>query len=143
MSTVDLHASGLLLIDKPIDITSAKALNAVKRALNLEKVGHTGTLDPMATGLLLGLVGNATRLARFLDCGFKTYSGKIKLGIKTDSDDITGQVTETSTSIPPFESVHQAISNFVGEISQVPPQVSAVKVKGKRSNLAKLLLKNF
>lgn len=133
MADVEDIFNGILLVDKPSGITSARVVSTVKKQLNLSRVGHTGTLDPMATGLLLLLIGKATRLARFIDYGFKTYSGKIKLGLVTDSDDITGTSIRTSDVIPSFEMVLQAISNFVGEISQRPPRVSAIKVKGKRS----------
>jgi tRNA pseudouridine55 synthase len=87
----------------------------------------------MATGLLICLVGEATRLARFLDGDKKTYSGKIKLGLTTDSDDITGKELSSSKAIPDFSEILQATSNFIGDINQVPPAVSAVKVDGERS----------
>jgi tRNA pseudouridine55 synthase len=133
MSSTTPSQSGLVLIDKPGGCTSHDVLVKLKRKLKIPRVGHTGTLDPMATGLLICLVGGATRLARFLDGDKKTYSGKIKLGITTDSDDITGNPLTTATSIPDFSQILQASSNFIGEIDQVPPMVSAVKVAGERS----------
>ena len=125
--------SGIILVDKPGGCTSHDVLVKLKRKLKLSKVGHTGTLDPMATGLLICLVGEATRLARFLDGEKKTYSGKIKLGLTTDSDDITGKELTVCSNIPDFSVVLQATSNFIGDIDQVPPAVSAVKVGGERS----------
>ncbi len=133
MTDVVAPKSGVVLIDKPSGCTSHDVLIKLKRKLKLSKVGHTGTLDPMATGLLICLVGEATRLARFLDGHKKTYSGKIKLGLTTDSDDITGKELTSSKAIPDFSQILQATSNFMGDISQVPPAVSAVKVDGERS----------
>ena len=95
-----MQGAGLLLLDKPAGITSHDALVVAKKKLNLNRIGHTGTLDPMATGLLLCVVGNATRLARFLDGERKTYSGKIKLGLTTNTDDVTGQELGSSSIIP-------------------------------------------
>jgi tRNA pseudouridine55 synthase len=133
MTLTTAPQSGLILIDKPGGCTSHDVLVKLKRKLQLSKIGHTGTLDPMATGLLICLVGNATRLARFLDGQRKVYSGKIKLGLTTSSDDVTGETLTTSTKIPEFSEVLQATSNFIGELQQIPPAVSAVKVGGKRS----------
>jgi tRNA pseudouridine55 synthase len=133
MTLTTAPQSGLILIDKPAGCTSHDVLVKLKRKLQLSKIGHTGTLDPMATGLLICLVGNATRLARFLDGDRKTYSGKIKLGLTTSSDDVTGETLTTSIQIPDFSEILQATSNFIGELQQIPPAVSAVKVGGQRS----------
>ncbi len=133
MVQTTLNPSGILLIDKPPGCTSHDVLVQLKRKLKLKRIGHTGTLDPMATGLLVCVVGVATRLARFLDGEKKTYSGKIKLGLQTDTDDVTGKEIATSNSIPEFSTIVQAVSNFIGKLNQIPPAVSAVKVAGERS----------
>lgn len=125
--------TGILLLDKPSGISSAQAIARVKRVLGAKKIGHAGTLDPMATGLLVCLLGSATRLASFAEKGLKTYSGEILFGVVTDSDDVTGAVLTTSPSRPDFGSIESAIGQFVGTIEQVPPQISAVKVDGERA----------
>ncbi len=125
--------NGLLLLDKPAGISSAGALNRIKRNLQLKKIGHAGTLDPMATGLLVCLVGSATKFALQAGAGAKRYSGTIRLGLRTDSDDITGQVLDTSAEIPPFSQIEKFSKEFIGKISQRPPDVSAIKVDGVRA----------
>lgn len=124
---------GLLLLDKPEGISSAGALNKIKHKLQLKKIGHAGTLDPMATGLLVCLVGRATKLASQAGLGQKRYSGTIKLGLQTSTDDITGQITASCENIPDFSLVKQMSQEFVGLINQLPPDVSAVKVDGVRA----------
>jgi tRNA pseudouridine55 synthase len=126
------HA-GIVLLDKESGISSAKALAQVKSRLNIRKIGHAGTLDPMATGLLVCLVNSATRLAAYAGLGTKIYSGTIDLGISTDTDDIRGKVIKSSTVYPDFEQVAAAAEKYQGEIFQEPPQVSAVKVNGERA----------
>ncbi|MDZ4784674.1 MAG: tRNA pseudouridine(55) synthase TruB [bacterium] len=124
---------GVFLIDKPAGITSNDAIQIVKNKFKLDKIGHTGTLDPMATGLLVCPAGAMTRLIRFLEGGSKTYSGKIKFGLVTDSDDITGNKITESFEYPEFGKILEALSNFIGEIDQIPPKVSAIKINGERS----------
>jgi tRNA pseudouridine55 synthase len=126
--------SGILLIDKPAGITSAGVVGRVKRVLGAERVGHAGTLDPDATGLLVILVNGATRVASYAADGAKRYSGLIRLGITTTTDDISGDVLSECEDIPPFERVEAASKAFVGSIQQVPPRVSAIKVGGKRAH---------
>lgn len=126
-------SGGILLIDKPKGLTSAATLNVIKKQRGLRKIGHAGTLDPFATGLLVCLVGSATRLASFAEAGDKTYSGVMRLGIATDTDDITGKILSKDGRIPPFDAIRRAASNFIGSIDQVPPAVSAIKVGGIRS----------
>jgi len=125
--------SGILLVDKPAGPSSAQVLNQIKRRLNLVKIGHAGTLDPFATGLLVCLVGKATKLAGPAGAGDKIYSGVIRLGLSTRSDDITGEVISSTDDLPDFQSVLRASSALTGTIMQVPPQVSAVKVNGERA----------
>ncbi|MFN8388863.1 MAG: tRNA pseudouridine(55) synthase TruB [Bdellovibrionota bacterium] len=131
---------GVLLIDKPEGITSAHVVRVVKRTLNAKKVGHGGTLDPLGTGLLVLLLGRGTKLSSLFLDGEKSYSGLIRLGCATDTDDITGQIVETDAEIATRfpaqarQSVEERIHrSFTGTLSQVPPAYSALKVGGKRS----------
>lgn len=114
-------------------MSSAAVVARVKRQLKADKVGHAGTLDPDATGLLICLVNGATRVASYALDGMKVYSGTMRLGVRTTTDDMTGDVIEESTSVPAFEAVSIAARDFVGAIEQVPPKVSAVKVGGRRA----------
>jgi tRNA pseudouridine55 synthase len=126
---------GVLLIDKPSGITSHDAVARVRRALGVRKVGHAGTLDPMATGLLLMGVGRATRLLRFLGDLPKEYEGTGVLGIETDTLDADGQVTRDDAAAAANvtePALRAAMANLVGEIEQTPPAYSAVKVEGER-----------
>lgn len=125
--------SGVILLDKDTGLSSAAALARLKKKLGVAKLGHAGTLDPMASGLLVCLVNSATRLASFAQDGAKTYSGSIEFGLTTSTDDITGEVLERSGKFPSFSQVRAAVSSFVGELNQVPPRVSAIKVGGVRS----------
>ncbi len=122
---------GLLVIDKPQGITSHDVVRRVRRALKTRKVGHAGTLDPMATGLLLVAVGEGTRILQFLMEGDKTYRTTLKLGECTDTQDAEGTVLEQQpVSDVTIEMVEKACRGFVGEISQVPPMYSALKKDG-------------
>jgi len=124
---------GLLLIDKPPGITSHDTVALVRRALGTKKVGHAGTLDPMATGLLIIGVGRATRLLRFLGELPKTYEGTFLLGIETDTLDAEGmEVRRTSTDGVTTRAIAQAAGALVGESMQTPPAYSAVKVGGQK-----------
>ena len=125
---------GLLLVDKPGGITSHDAIDRVRRALGTRKVGHAGTLDPMATGLLLIGVGRATRLLRFLSDLDKTYEGDARLGVETDTLDADGEVVRTAEvpgSLTPA-AIRAAMSDLEGESMQRPPAYSAVKVGGRK-----------
>jgi len=124
--------SGLLLIDKPAGITSFDVVRRVRRALKVKKVGHLGTLDPFATGLLPLALGEATKLAQFLLEEPKTYRATLKLGAETDTQDLTGRITRESEALPALEEIYQAAGTFVGEIDQVPPKFSAVHHQGTR-----------
>ena len=123
---------GLLLIDKPAGITSFDVVRRVKRALALKKVGHLGTLDPFATGLLPLALGEATKLAQFLLEETKTYLATLTLGVATDTQDVTGQVTAESGNLPAPAEVSRAAAGFVGQIEQVPPMYSALHHNGER-----------
>jgi tRNA pseudouridine55 synthase len=125
--------SGLLLVDKPAGITSHDAVDRVRRALATRKVGHAGTLDPMATGLLLIGVGRATRLLRFLGELEKRYEGSALLGVETDTLDADGEVIATHDPSSVAEAaLREEMARLEGDIEQVPPAYSAVKVGGER-----------
>lgn len=128
------HRHGLLLLDKPEGLTSHDLVNLVRRAAGQRQVGHTGTLDPMATGLLVVLLGRATRLAPWLAKMDKAYCGQLELGLSTDTDDRTGQIlSRHSGSRPEEDLVRQALADEVGELDQIPPAFSAIKVDGRRA----------
>jgi tRNA pseudouridine55 synthase len=127
---------GLLLIDKPKGITSHDAVDAVRRSLGVRRVGHAGTLDPMATGLLLMGVGRATRLLRFFGALDKEYEGTGRLGQETDTLDADGRVIRTSLVVATEEDVRREAASLIGEIRQRPPSFSAVKVGGRRLHRA-------
>ena len=123
---------GMILLDKPEGMTSFSAVSAVKRIFGEKRVGHTGTLDPMATGVLPILLGRATRLCELMLTADKRYTAEVLLGVETDTLDITGNViseTDCDISVAEFESV---CSRFVGEYEQVPPMFSALKKDGVR-----------
>jgi tRNA pseudouridine55 synthase len=128
----EAQPGGLLLIDKPAGITSHDAVYRVRRALDVKKVGHAGTLDPMATGLLLIGVGRATRLLRFLGDLPKLYEGMGLLGVETSTLDAEGDVVRESPVDVSEEQLRTTMERFVGDIEQVPPAYSAVKVGGEK-----------
>lgn len=124
---------GLLLVDKPAGPTSHDIVSWVRRVTGQPRVGHTGTLDPPASGLLVLALGRATRLIRFLPDAPKVYEGTLALGLTTDTDDLAGNVTARARGpLPGFEAVRTAATGFVGKQLQVPPNVSARKVGGER-----------
>lgn len=131
-SPTDQVPDGLLLIDKPPGITSHDAVDVLRRVLGVRKVGHAGTLDPMATGLLVVGVGRATRLLRFLSDLPKEYEGSGELGTETDTMDATGTVQHSSPVDVSDEQLREAMAALVGEVWQRPPAYSAVKVGGRR-----------
>ena len=128
----NIENGGILLVNKPSGCTSHDVVNKIRRAYNTKKVGHTGTLDPMATGLLLVLVGRAVKASEYLLAGEKTYIAGIKFGITTDSLDTTGKTLTECAELPTKEAFESVISAFVGNIKQVPPMYSALKVGGKK-----------
>lgn len=125
----------MLLIDKPAGITSHDVVSAARRALRTRRIGHAGTLDPFATGLLVLLIGHATRLLPFLDGEPKLYDATIAFGSETDTDDLTGTVVRTA-DLPDAARVHEAITALTGSIQQVPPAYSAKQVDGQRAYAA-------
>lgn len=128
----DLH--GLLAVDKPAGWTSHDVVGRVRRLTGVRRVGHAGTLDPFATGVLVVAVGKATRLLRFVQEGEKRYVAHVILGAETDSGDIDGTVVQTSNPQrwPSREALERVLAGFTGTITQVPPAHSAIRVDGKR-----------
>jgi len=120
-----------LPLDKPAGWTSHDVVARVRRLLGVRRAGHAGTLDPMATGLLLVCVGQATRVAEYLMQGSKVYRGQVRLGVVTDTDDATGQVIARQTVTADEEAVRAVLAGFVGTIQQVPPRYSAIKQGGQ------------
>lgn len=127
---------GILIIDKPAGITSHDVVSRCRRILKTKKIGHTGTLDPFATGVVVILIGKATRLAQFLDKDAKEYEAVVRLGFETATGDFTGEIKESSISNFKFqiskEQLENALKNFHGEIWQTPPMFSAKKIAGKK-----------
>ncbi|MDJ0987286.1 MAG: tRNA pseudouridine(55) synthase TruB [Desulfobacterales bacterium] len=123
--------SGIIVVNKPTDISSAKVVAKVKHLLNAKKVGHAGTLDPFAEGVLVCCINDATRLAQFLLTGNKTYDATLKLGIETDTQDSTGAVIATKAVRGYTEKeITSTVQKFIGSIKQQPPIFSALKHKG-------------
>jgi tRNA pseudouridine55 synthase len=122
---------GIVVIDKPAGFTSHDVVSKVKRILGAKKAGHTGTLDPMATGVLPVCINEATKLAQFLSAENKTYLATMLLGVRTDTQDIEGKVTHESDQVVAEEDIRRAMRKMVGKISQTPPAFSALKHKGK------------
>lgn len=125
--------SGWICLDKPYEITSTQAVGRVRRVFNAQKAGHAGTLDPLATGILPIALGEATKTVSFLVDSDKTYRFTLRWGITTDSYDREGQVTARSDVRPTRAEVEAVLPQFVGEIDQVPPNFSAIKVDGERA----------
>ena len=123
---------GLVLLDKPAGITSFKAVATVRFLSGEKRIGHTGTLDPMATGVLPVLLGQATRLSNLLLGAEKRYTARMRLGVTTDTLDSTGRVTATAPVLTDTDDLRRAAQTFVGEIDQVPPMYSALRQNGRR-----------
>lgn len=127
--------SGVLVVDKPIGLTSHDVVQIIRRGTGIRRAGHTGTLDPRASGVLVVLIGPAVRLSEYVSASDKRYQATIRLGSSTDTYDAEGIVTDSSTSIEDIteERFSEILQQYVGEIQQVPPPYSAVKVKGKKA----------
>ncbi|MCX5681241.1 MAG: tRNA pseudouridine(55) synthase TruB [Candidatus Omnitrophica bacterium] len=134
MDTKNLRQfNGILVVDKPSGITSHDVVDIVRRRLNMKQVGHAGTLDPLATGVLVILLGQATKLFNKFSIFDKAYTATMTLGLKTDTADIRGHViAEKPYDFVTESRVKEVFKGFLGEINQVPPMVSALKHKGKR-----------
>jgi tRNA pseudouridine55 synthase len=127
----DVH--GWVVLDKPIEMTSTHAVSVVKRAFHAKKAGHAGTLDPLASGLLPIALGEATKTVPFIMDGQKEYRFTVSWGAETSTDDAEGEVVASSDRRPTRADVEAIIPAFTGEITQVPPQFSAIKIGGERA----------
>ncbi|MFZ4585966.1 MAG: tRNA pseudouridine(55) synthase TruB, partial [Acidimicrobiia bacterium] len=127
-----MAADGLVVVDKSRGWTSHDVVGKLRRIYGTRKVGHAGTLDPMATGVLLVGIGKATRLLRFLQDDGKRYTGEITFGVSTDSLDAEGAVIEARDVVVTADDVQAVLPQFTGAIEQVPPMVSAIKIGGKK-----------
>lgn len=126
--------SGVLVVDKPIGLTSHDVVQIIRRGTGIRRAGHTGTLDPRASGVLVVLVGPAVRLSEYVSASDKRYQATIRLGSSTDTYDADGRVTSTSPVVDISEDeFNEILQQFVGEMEQVPPPYSAVKVKGRKA----------
>lgn len=125
--------SGWLVVDKPAGITSTAVVNKVRWAMDAKKAGHAGTLDPEATGVLAVALGEATKTVPYITDALKAYTFTVRLGQATNTDDAEGEVIATSDLRPDDAAIKAALGAFVGDIMQVPPQFSAVKVDGERA----------
>jgi tRNA pseudouridine55 synthase len=129
----EVGPEGVLIVDKPAGMTSHDVVDRVRRLAGTRRVGHTGTLDPSATGVLVLCLGRATRLVTALQAGTKTYAAVAQLGVTTTSEDLDGEVlTRTSAAHLDEDTVCGALGAFHGEIDQVPPMVSAIRIDGER-----------
>ncbi len=123
---------GVLAVHKGEGMTSHDVVNRVRRLYNTKRVGHAGTLDPLATGVLVVLVGRAAKACEYISSDRKTYRATLRLGLTTDTEDITGEVLTRSESLPDAESVKSVCREFVGNLKQIPPMYSALKVGGQK-----------
>lgn len=124
---------GVLVIDKPAGWTSFDVIGKLRRLYGTKKIGHTGTLDPDATGVLVVLVGRAAKAAEYITVHDKSYRAVLRLGITTDTEDTSGRVlTQFAGELPGPDAVRDAVAGFTGEIMQVPPMYSALKVGGRK-----------
>ena len=124
--------SGLVIVKKEEGMTSQAVVNRVKRIMNIDKAGHTGTLDPLATGVLPVLIGRAVKASEFMLSADKHYGATLLLGEERDTEDVTGELISYSESVPSEDEVMAVIPNFVGRIMQTPPMYSALKIGGKK-----------
>ena len=124
---------GIVLINKHQSVTSNQLIQDVKKRFDIQKIGHCGTLDPMATGLMILCLEKGTKLARYLTGLDKQYLAVIKLGEETDTDDRTGSITQSSDTAVSLPDLKRILQGFAGEMNQIPPQYSAIKVDGKRA----------
>lgn len=128
-----LPIHGWLIVDKPIGITSTQVVARVRRVTGAAKVGHGGTLDPLASGILPIALGEATKTVSYAMDGNKTYHFRIQFGIARSTDDAEGEITATSDRRPTDDEIEAALPGFLGEVSQTPPIYSAIKIEGKRA----------
>jgi tRNA pseudouridine55 synthase len=125
--------SGVLVVDKPIGLTSHDVVQIVRKGTNIRRAGHTGTLDPRASGVLVILIGPAVRLSEYVSASDKRYQAIVRLGASTDTYDADGRITSSAPVTISEEQFEESLAQFIGEIEQVPPPYSAVKVKGRKA----------
>src|SRR6056297_1096269 len=125
--------NGWLVVDKPAGMTSTAVVNKVRWALQAKKAGHAGTLDPDATGVLAVALGEATKTVPYITDALKAYDFMVRFGQATNTDDAEGEVIATSDTRPSDDDIKETLHSFVGDIKQVPPQFSAVKIDGERA----------
>lgn len=125
--------SGWLIVDKPAGLTSTAVVNKVRWAFDAKKAGHAGTLDPEATGVLAVALGEATKTVPYITDALKAYKFTMRLGLATNTDDAEGEIIAQSDTRPDDTAIKEALSGFIGDIEQVPPQFSAVKIDGERA----------
>ncbi len=124
---------GLLIVDKPVGPTSHKIVNLVRRGIGIRKVGHAGTLDPRASGVLVLCLGPATRLSEYLSTSSKRYEAVVRFGKSTQTYDAEGPVLRETGSAPTLDEIEAVLPEFRGQIEQIPPPFSAIKVRGKKA----------
>ena len=124
---------GLLIVDKPVGPTSHQIVHIVRKGTGIRKVGHAGTLDPRASGVLVLCLGAATRLSEYLSSRDKRYQALVRFGVATTTYDSDGDVTQTGGVVPPLDTIQQALTAFRGRIEQAPPPFSAVKIQGRKA----------
>ena len=124
--------NGIILVDKPADWTSHDVVAKLRGILHERRIGHSGTLDPMATGLLVVFAGRATRAVEFAESHEKQYLAGVRFGVSTDTQDITGTIIRQSEQRPSEDEIRAVLPEFTGELLQVPPMYSAIKIQGKK-----------
>ena len=134
-SNMDMNnaISGVLVVDKPVGLTSHEVVQVIRRGTGIRRAGHTGTLDPRASGVLVVLLGPAVRLSEYVSASDKRYQAVVQLGTSTDTYDADGRVLSTNPVDISESQFENALQTFIGEIEQVPPPYSAVKVKGRKA----------
>ncbi len=136
VKSICAEPTGILLVDKPAGMTSHDVVGRVRRLFSTKKVGHTGTLDPMATGVLVVLIGRAAKASEYVSHDQKAYLATLRLGLTSDTEDIYGKIypasIRKSCDLPSEETVAHVVSRFMGKIKQVPPMYSALKVGGRK-----------
>ena len=137
MTDIDMNMqnaiSGVLVVDKPVGLTSHDVVQIIRKGTNIRRAGHTGTLDPRASGVLVILIGPAVRLSEYVSASDKRYQAVVRLGTRTDTYDADGRVVSTSPVNITEQQFEDALKQFIGTIEQVPPPYSAVKIKGRKA----------
>ena len=119
------------MVDKPYNVSSGEHIRKLKKIIGKQKIGHAGTLDPLATGILIVCLGQMTRYTDYLASASKSYEAEILFGNQTTTGDIEGDIIQSSPFIPEKEKIFKVLDDFIGEIDQIPPRYSSIKYKGK------------